>query len=139
MKDENGATDSSRDATHRASSDDIASMLCGWFVICTIALCCVLPLLWIIWQIALNPTTLHELQFDSFRVWLLIRTVLFNGIVGIVATLLALPAAWVIGRSRGLLAAALWFVLPISLLMPSLVLAYGWKQFLRLLNLDFEP
>ncbi|HMB96296.1 MAG TPA: 6-bladed beta-propeller, partial [Tepidisphaeraceae bacterium] len=122
-------TSNSRAATNCAS-------FFVWFII---ALCCILPLAWIIFQIALNPQTLSELRFDSFRAALLGRTILFSVSVGAIATLLALPAAWVLGRSRGFLAGALWFVLPISLLMPSLVLAYGWKQFLRLLNLDFEP
>src|SRR5450432_3790317 len=122
-------TSNSRAATNCAS-------FFVWFII---ALCCILPLAWIIFQIALNPQTLSELRFDSFRAALLGRTILFSVSVGVIATLLALPAAWVLGRSRGFLAGALWFVLPISLLMPSLVLAYGWKQFLRLINLDFEP
>jgi ABC-type Fe3+ transport system permease subunit/DNA-binding beta-propeller fold protein YncE len=119
----------SRDAAHRSSQF-------VWFII---SLCCLLPIAWIIFQIVLNPRTLAELKFDWFRAALLGRTILFSVGVGLIATILALPAACVLGRSRGFFGAALWFVLPISLLMPSLVLAYGWKQFLLLLNLDFEP
>ncbi|HVT88988.1 MAG TPA: 6-bladed beta-propeller [Tepidisphaeraceae bacterium] len=94
---------------------------------------------WIAAQFALNPRTLRELHVDQFRLALLRRTVLYSVGVGIIATLLAFPAAWVIGRGKGLLAPVLGFVLPISLLMPSLVIAYGWKQLLRLMNLDFDP
>src|SRR5262245_30803281 len=99
-----------------------------------IAFCCVLPILWIVWQIALNPTTLSELHLDRFRLALLGRTILYSICVGIIATLLALPAAWVLGRGRGIAASALWFVLPITLLMPSLVIAYGWSQLIRMLT-----
>src|SRR5262245_1622524 len=102
--------------------------------IALIALCCVLPLLWIVWQIALNPTTLAELHLDRFRLALLGRTILYSTSVGIIATLLSLPAAWVLGRGRGIAASALWFVLPITLLMPSLVIAYGWSQLIRMLT-----
>lgn len=59
--------------------------------------------------------------------------------MGVVALLLALPVAWSLGRGRGWLASALWLVLPICLLMPSLVIAYGWKQVLRLAGAEFEP
>jgi ABC-type Fe3+ transport system permease subunit/sugar lactone lactonase YvrE len=104
-----------------------------------VGLCCLLPLAWIILQFVINPTTLRELHIDAFRAQLLSRTLIYNGAVAIVATLLALPAAIVLGRGRGLLAAILWFILPISLLLPSLTFAYGWKQFLRLLGIDPEP
>jgi ABC-type Fe3+ transport system permease subunit/DNA-binding beta-propeller fold protein YncE len=95
--------------------------------------------LWIIWQIALNPTTLSELHLDRFRIVLLRRTILYGASVGIIATLLALPAAWVLGRGRGIVSPTLWFVLPITLLMPSLVIAYGWSQRLRLWEIELAP
>jgi ABC-type Fe3+ transport system permease subunit/sugar lactone lactonase YvrE len=104
-----------------------------------IGLCCLLPLGWIATQLVLNPTTLRELRIDSFRAHLLARTILYNGSVALVATMLALPAALTLGRGRGIPAALLWFILPISLLLPSLTYAYGWKQFLRLLSIDPEP
>ena len=85
----------------------------AWIIV---GLCCVLPVVWIVSQIALNPATLSELRFDSFRAALLGRTLLYNIAVGLIATLIALPAAWVLGRGRGFFAAALWYVLPISLL-----------------------
>src|SRR5213078_3393039 len=44
-----------------------------------------------------------------------------------------------LGRGRGWVSSALWFVLPISLLLPSLAFAYGWKQFFRLIRCEFEP
>ncbi len=106
--------------------------LASLFVWFALTICCVVPLGWLVFHIVLSPTTLRQLQFDSFRAALLGRTLLYNGSVGIIATLLALPAAWSLGRGRGVIASALWLVLPISLLMPSLVIAYGWKQLLRI-------
>ncbi|MGH7179247.1 MAG: hypothetical protein ACREJC_17855, partial [Tepidisphaeraceae bacterium] len=67
------------------------------------------------------------------------RTICCNAAVAIVATIVAIPAAIVLGRGRGVLASLLWLVLPVSLLLPSLVFAYGWKQLFRLINFDFEP
>ena len=66
-----------------------------------VAICCAVPLIWVVAQIALNPTTLAELRIDSFRLALLGRTLAYNGSVAIVATLLAVPAAIALGRGRG--------------------------------------
>jgi ABC-type Fe3+ transport system permease subunit len=102
-----------------------------WLIV---GLCCALPLMWLLAQLVLNPTTLAETRLDSFRLRLLGRTVLYNFAVAAVATMIALPAAVVLGRGRGRIAGALWFVLPVSLLLPSLAFAYGWSQFLRLMS-----
>jgi ABC-type Fe3+ transport system permease subunit/sugar lactone lactonase YvrE len=101
--------------------------------------CCVLPLGWLAGQTVLNPSVFRELRLDSFRLRLLGRTLLFNGAAAVIATAMALPAAIVLGRGRGKVAAMLWIALPVSLLLPSLVFAYGWKQFFRLMGKDFTP
>jgi DNA-binding beta-propeller fold protein YncE/ABC-type Fe3+ transport system permease subunit len=106
-----------------------------WLIV---AACCLLPLGWIIFQIVANPTTLREMHVDAWREALLGRTVLYGTAVGVIATLLALPAAWMIGRGRGWGVLLLGFLLPISLLIPSLVIAYGWKQLVRITGLEFE-
>src|SRR5207248_4277037 len=111
------------------------AFLAIWFII---FICCGLPLLWLVAQVALNPHVLVELRLDSFRLHLLGRTLLYNGAAAAIATAMAIPAGIVLGRGRGLFAKALWFALPISLLLPSLAYAYGWKQFFRLIHLDFE-
>jgi ABC-type Fe3+ transport system permease subunit/DNA-binding beta-propeller fold protein YncE len=95
--------------------------------------CCALPLGWIVCQILTNPTTLQELRPDAYRARLIGRTLLYNASVAVVATLIALPSAFALGRGRGLAATLLSFVLPVSLLLPSLVFAYGWSQLLRLM------
>ncbi|MGB7160602.1 MAG: 6-bladed beta-propeller [Tepidisphaeraceae bacterium] len=100
-----------------------------------VILCSVLPLAWLIWQIVANPDVLVEAKLDRFRFALLGRTLLYNGAVALLATLLALPAALVLGRGRGIWSKLLWLALPVSLLLPSIVYAYGWSQFLRLLGI----
>lgn len=104
-----------------------------------VILCCGLPLGWMVWQIAAEPAALVEMQLDAYRWRLLGRTVLYNGLVAVFATAMALPAAMVLGRGRGIFAKTLWFVLPLSLLMPSIVHAYGWSQFLHLCGIYPEP
>jgi iron(III) transport system permease protein len=51
-----------------------------------------------------------------------------------IAVALAIPAGLALGRGRGLRSILLWIALPIGLLLPSIVFAYGWKQFLRLIG-----
>src|SRR3954466_16142914 len=94
--------------------------------------CCGLPLLWLAAQIALHPASLRGLRMDAFRWALLGRTLGYNGIAAVLATLLGLPAALVLGRGRGAVAGVLWFCLPVTLLLPSIAYAYAWAQFVRL-------
>lgn len=103
-----------------------------------VALCCGLPLAWLTLQAAINPVVWRDLQPSSFRFWLLARTVGYNVGVAVLATGLALPAAIVLGRGRGILSKILWAILPAALLMPSLAYSYGWSQFLVLNRARFE-
>src|SRR5687767_9279013 len=98
--------------------------------------CCIAPIGWVAWQLIFNPIALGELRFDPFRLHLIARTMGYNLAAAIVATLLAIPAAITLGRGRGIFAGAIWLVLPISLLIPSLTFAYGWKQWLVLTKFD---
>src|SRR5690348_10658605 len=75
--------------------------------------CSVLPLLWLATQIVINRHVLVELRLDSFRLHLLGRTLGYNAAAALVATAMAVPAGIVVGRGRGVVAHALWFVLPI--------------------------
>ena len=104
-----------------------------------VGLCCLLPLGWMLWQLVAYPSTLKALLPDAFHLRLLARTLGYNGAVALLATALALPAALALGRGRGRLAMALWFALPVALLMPSLAYAYGWSQFLRMLGVHLVP
>jgi ABC-type Fe3+ transport system permease subunit/sugar lactone lactonase YvrE len=107
-----------------------------WLIV---GLCCFVPVAWLLAQLVFEPRVLVEARLDRFRAALLGRTVLFNASAAAMAAVLALPAGIVLGRGRGIRATLLWFILPISVLLPSIVLAYGWSQFVRLLGLPLEP
>lgn len=117
----------------------LLARLSAFTVALLVGVCCALPLAWMVVQLGASPSTLRALLPDAFHLRLLTRTLGYNGAVAILATTVALPAACVLGRGRGKLAAALWFVLPVALLMPSLAYAYGWSQFLRLMGVTLIP
>src|SRR6266542_3468805 len=83
-----------------------------------------LPLGWLALQIILHPRVLAEALPDLFRLELVGRTLLYNGAVAVLATALGFPVGVVLGRGRGGVARALWVILPVSLLLPSLTYAY---------------
>lgn len=85
-----------------------------------------------------NPVVWRDLQPSSFRFWLLARTLGYNFAVAVLATGMALPAAIVLGRGRGILSKILWMILPAALLMPSLAYSYAWSQFVVLNSGAFE-
>lgn len=104
------------------------------FATAVLLLCCVLPLLWLSLQVVANPSSLAFLRLDAFRAGLLARTIGYNAVAAVIATALAIPAALVVGRGRGVVPAVLLFLIPITLLLPSLAYAYGWAQLVRLLS-----
>src|SRR5688500_2542038 len=89
-------------------------------------------------QLLREPANAWGFVPAPFYARLLTRTLAYSVAVAVLATLLALPAALALGRSRGRFAAALWFLLPAALLMPSITYAYGWSQFLRLLGARYD-
>src|SRR5205823_6178385 len=103
-----------------------------------LAICCALPLTWMFYAIIANPDVLTELHLTRFRAGLLFRTLGYNGIAAVLATIIGLPAGLVLGRGRGPLTKILWLILPAALLMPSLSYAYGWSQFVRLRHDNFD-
>jgi iron(III) transport system permease protein len=104
-----------------------------------ITICCLMPLAWMVGAIVANPVVRTELKMTRFRAALLGRTLGYNGTAAVIATLMGLPAGFVLGRGRGWLAKVLWLLLPAALLMPSLSYAYGWSQFVRLTRPAFRP
>lgn len=102
--------------------------------VAVIFVCCVIPLAWMAVAIVANPEVRHELALDPFRTELLARTLGYNGAAAVIATAMGLPAAFVLGRGRGLFARVLWVVMPAALLMPSLSYAYGWSQVTRIIQ-----
>jgi ABC-type Fe3+ transport system permease subunit len=99
-----------------------------------VAICSALPLLWMTVVLVANPQVRSEFNLTAFRSELLGRTIGYNMLAAVIATAMGLPAAFVLGRGRGLLARILWVALPAALLFPSLSFAYGWSQLVRLLR-----
>lgn len=93
-----------------------------------------MPLLWMAVVLLANPTVRDEFSVSAFRAGLLGRTLGYNAAAAVIATLMGLPAGFVLGRGRGVLARVLWVVLPAALLMPSLSYAYGWAQCVRMIR-----
>jgi ABC-type Fe3+ transport system permease subunit len=91
-----------------------------------------LPLGWMLYHIVTRPEVWVELKPTAFRLDLMGRTLGYNLAAAVLATLLALPAAMVLGRGRGWVSSVLWFALPVSLFIPSIVYSYGWMQVLRI-------
>lgn len=91
-----------------------------------------LPLGWMVWHIITRPEVWVELKPTAFRLDLMGRTLGYNLAAAVLATLLALPAAMVLGRGWGWVSTILWFALPVSLFIPSIVYSYGWMQVLRI-------
>jgi ABC-type Fe3+ transport system permease subunit len=97
------------------------------------------PLAWILVHVLVHPHVLIEAIPDAFRLKLLERTLLYNGLAALIATALGLPVGLVLGRGRGWIARLMWILLPVSLLLPSLAYAYGWAQFFRLTGARLVP
>jgi ABC-type Fe3+ transport system permease subunit len=104
-----------------------------------IFLTCLAPLLWMAWQLAAHPHLLGSAHWSKWEFSVLGRTLLYNCAAAILATLMALPAAVVIGRGRGWLARILLVIIPIGLVMPSITYTYGWLCFFDLIHVTFVP
>jgi ABC-type Fe3+ transport system permease subunit len=100
--------------------------------------CCAMPLAWMAIVVLSNPEVRQQLWLTPFRAQLLGRTLGYNGLAAILATLMGLPAGFMLGRGRGWLARILWVLLPAALLMPSLSYAYGWSQVMRIVQIFCE-
>jgi ABC-type Fe3+ transport system permease subunit len=109
----------------------------GWAgipAVLIVAICSALPLTWMAIVLLSNPQVRGEFNLTAFRSELLGRTIGYNLLAALIATAMGIPAAFVLGRGRGLLARILWVALPAALLLPSLSFAYGWSQFVRLMR-----
>ncbi|HRK30531.1 MAG TPA: hypothetical protein PLD59_05585 [Tepidisphaeraceae bacterium] len=97
-----------------------------------VAVCFVAPLAWVGLTLLAEPAAWSELWLDAFRLRLLGRTLFYNSLVAMIATIIAIPAAVALGRGRGTVSRGLVLFLPVSLLLPSIAFEYGWKQALLL-------
>ena len=66
-----------------------------------IAACCLAPLLWILSAIGSHRLFISDLNLSAFRASLLFRTLTYNGLAAILATLMGLPMGLVLGHGRG--------------------------------------
>lgn len=89
-----------------------------------------LPLLWLLTMMLTRPEVWVEARPDAYRLRLLGRTLLLALLTASIATTLALPAIFVLGRGRGMLARLLWPAVLVPVVIPSLVSGYGWSQLL---------
>ncbi|MFI5381642.1 MAG: hypothetical protein ACHRHE_20280 [Tepidisphaerales bacterium] len=103
-----------------------------------IGVCCVAPLIWLLLEMS-SWDFWRNVQWDGFRWRLLARTLLYNGGAAVVAVLMGLPAAVVVGRGRGVAAKLLMFLLPLGLVMPSVAYTYGWEHVLLLSGIKLVP
>lgn len=102
-------------------------------------LTCGVPLIWTALVIANEPRTLIAAMWDVRLASLFGRTVLFASLSSLGALLIALPIAIAMGRSYSRVARALWWVVPLPLLMPSIVVGYGWSEVLSRLGVVPMP
>jgi ABC-type Fe3+ transport system permease subunit len=124
--DVSASPETSRLATKPANRfvDRLISAL-GWLVLLT---CCGVPLAWLGGQLIANPGLLIDAWPDAFRWRLIGRTFLYTALAATLATLIAVPVAATLGLSRYWWTRWLWWASAVPLLMPSLVVTYGWKQ-----------
>jgi ABC-type Fe3+ transport system permease subunit/sugar lactone lactonase YvrE len=92
-----------------------------------------------VWALITTPGAFSALCPLDFHLKLLGRTLLYNGAVAVLAMVLAVPVAIVLGLGRGWLAGGVAFLLPAALLVPSIVYAYGWMQVLRVASVYPMP
>jgi ABC-type Fe3+ transport system permease subunit len=112
----------------------------GWCAPLVVAVCSGLPLAWMLGALLFaSPQVRAELHVSSFRAELLLRTLAYNGLAAVIATLMGIPAGFVLGRGRGIVARVLWVLLPAALLMPSLSYTYGWSQLAHLCRRWLQP
>ena len=109
-----------------------SGFVCALPALLIVGVCCGLPLIWTAMVIIRNPAALADARLSGFRAELLARTLGYNVFAAVIATLMSLPAAFVMGRGRGLLAKSMWLIAPAALLLPFLSFGYGWSQVFRL-------
>ena len=96
--------------------------------------CCALPMAWMVWALCSSADAWRALHPFEWHMALLGRTLLYGLIVAVMSMVLAWPVAIVLGKGKGVAFGVLGFVLPVALLLPSIVYAYGWVQILWLAN-----
>jgi ABC-type Fe3+ transport system permease subunit len=102
-----------------------------------VGLCCVVPVGWLAIYLLAEPSAWAAIVPDGFRSKLIGKTLLLNAAAATLATVVAVGPAVVMGLSRR--AAIYALVVPLPLVLPTLVLSYGWSQACVLIGLEPRP
>ncbi|HEX8340448.1 MAG TPA: hypothetical protein VF624_06025 [Tepidisphaeraceae bacterium] len=100
---------------------------------------CGLPLAWAAMVAAREPWTMLAGLGDARLMGLFARTATYAAAAAVLATLIALPVGLALGRERSRAARALWLLLPLPLLLPTMVLGYGWTEALHMIDVRPRP
>ena len=122
-----------------ASRTQRSSLFAGLGLWAIVGICSLLPLAWMVLQILTHRSAWTSLRPSRFQLLLLFRTVGYNAAAALLATIIAIPAAIVIGRGRGIFSKILILLLPLGLLIPSITYGYGWVQMFRLAKIMIDP
>lgn len=114
----------------------VISTLSPAFLYLTLLLSCGLPLGWMAYQLMTNPEIWREAVPDAFRWKLIARTFGYSFLASSLAMMISIPVAIALGTG-GRFVRLLWFILPVPLLVPSVVITYGVGMLLE--RLGFVP
>ncbi len=97
------------------------------------------PVLWAATVVAQTPKVVIAGVWDERMAILFARTVSFATLSAIGALAIAWPVAIAMGRTPHPIARALWMIVPLPLLLPTMVTGYGWGQLMELLSIHPMP
>jgi len=102
-----------------------------------VAVACGLPLAWLVGVLVTRPEAWRGAVPDAYGLALLGRTLAYTSASATLALILAVAPAIYLGLSRR--AAWVAVLLPLPLLLPSVVLTYGWSSLLSLMGVEPRP
>ncbi|MFT3786818.1 MAG: hypothetical protein QM770_11735 [Tepidisphaeraceae bacterium] len=104
-----------------------------------ILLICAVPLFELSRLLITEPLVWRNAWPDAARWTVIVRTVALNTLAATLATTFAYAPGVVLGLSRSRWTILLWLLMPASIVMPSIVMTYGWAQVLALLHMTPKP
>jgi ABC-type Fe3+ transport system permease subunit len=102
-------------------------------------LTCGLPIGWALGVAIAHPRAVVDGFTHARLMDLFLRTTLYGVSAAIGAVAIGLVPAVAIGRRTTRLARALWLVVPLPLLLPSIVIQYGWQEALHIAHIETVP
>ncbi len=104
-----------------------------------VLLLCGLPVFWAMSVVITQPRALVAGFWDERMLGLFARTASYAILSALLAVVLSVPIAVAVGRSVSHVSRAIWTVLPVPLLLPTMVLGYGWSHVLGLMHISPLP